>query len=131
MVANETVKVDVVLVCTGDGVELLGNAEIDGTFVFVDGNACPRLHFFNAVPINVPAEGSTATVLVSDREGDPITTLMTATGGSFADPSALSTTYTCDNANGNQTLTVTVGNGEPECEQSKTFDVTCPGTASV
>ncbi|MGB5313268.1 MAG: hypothetical protein WBN38_14465 [Polyangiales bacterium] len=128
VLANETVIVDVALICAGDGEELLGNAEINGTFVFVDGNACPRLHFFNAVPINVPAEGSAATVLVSDREGDPITTLMTATGGSFADPSAQSTTYTCDGAAGNQTLTVTVGNGEPACEQSKTFDVTCPGT---
>ena len=128
VLANETVSVDVVLVCTGDGEELLGNAEINGTFVFVDGNACPRLHFFNAVPINVPAEGSTATVLVSDREGDPIRTLMTATNGSFANPDAQSTTYTCGNATGNQTLTVTVGNREPECTQSKSFDVTCPGT---
>jgi len=53
---------------------------------------------------------------------------MTATNGSFANPDAQSTTYTCGNATGNQTLTVTVGNREPECEQSKSFDVTCPGT---
>ena len=129
VIANETVKVNVVLVCEGDGgEELLGNVDIDATFIFVDGNACPRLHFLNAVPDEVPPEGSKVTVLVSDKDGDILSTALSATDGSFADPSAQSTIYTCDNAAGAQTISVTVSDGDPSCDKSKSFDVTCPGT---
>ncbi|MGB5681846.1 MAG: hypothetical protein WBM47_08375, partial [Polyangiales bacterium] len=85
VLANETVQVNVVLLCDSDAEELLGNAEIDATFEFVEGNNCPRLHFLNAVPSTVPPEGSEVTVLVSDKDGDALTTALTATGGSFAD----------------------------------------------
>jgi len=127
VLANETVQVNVVLLCDSDAEELLGNAEIDATFEFVEGNNCPRLHFLNAVPSTVPPEGSEVTVLVSDKDGDALTTALTATGGSFADPSAQSTTYTCDGASGAQTISVTVSDGEAACDKSKSFEVTCPG----
>ena len=125
--ALEPTKVNVVLTCGGDGEELLGNVDIDATFEIIDGNNCPRLHFLNAVPNNVPPEGSEVTVLVSDADGDALTTALTATGGSFADPSAQSTTYTCDDANGAQTISVTVSDGDTACNKSKSFPVTCPG----
>ena len=127
VLANDTVQVNVVLLCDSDAEELLGNADIDATFEFVEGNNCPRLHFLNAVPSTVPPEGSEVTVLVSDKDGDALTTALTATGGSFADPSAQSTTYTCDGANGAQTIFVTVSDGEAACDKSKSFSVTCPG----
>jgi len=124
----EPTKVNVVLTCGGDGEELLGNVDIDATFEIIDGNRCPRLHFLNAVPIDVPAEGSQVTVLVSDADEDPLTTALTATpGGSFADPSAQLTTYFCDGAAGGQTISVTVSDGDVACDKSKSFDVTCPG----
>ena len=124
---NETVKVDLVLACTVDAEEALGNIDIDATFEIIDGNLCPRLHFLNAVPINVPSSGSEVTVLVSDGDGDALTTALTATGGSFADAAAQSTTYTCDGAAGGQTISVTVTDGDTACDKSKSFDVVCPG----
>jgi len=127
VIADETVSVNIVLTCVGDGIDPLGNVNISATFEEVEGNSCPRLHFLNAVPDEVPAEGSAVTVLVSDKNGDPLTTALTATGGSFADPAAQSTTYTCDNANGSQTISVTVSDGDVACDKSKSFEVTCPG----
>ena len=88
VVANQTVDANVVLQCGVTGEELLGNVNITGVFEFIVTNRCPRLHFLNAVPDEVPAEGSEVTVLVSDADGDTLTTALTATGGSFADPSA-------------------------------------------
>ena len=125
VVEGETVKVNMVLTCEVDGGDPLGNVNISATFEDVEGNNCPRLHFLNAVPDEVPAEGSAVTVLVSDRDGDVLTTALTATGGSFADPTAQSTTYTCDDASGNQTISVTVSDGEAACDKSQSFEVQC------
>ena len=125
VVVNETVKVNVVLTCDGDGVDPLGNVDIDATFETVAGNNCPRLHFLNAVPDEVPPEGSAVTVLVSDADGDTVTTALTATGGSFLDRFAQSTIYTCDNANGSQTISVTVSDGDAPCDKTKSFEVEC------
>ncbi len=127
VIADETVKVNVVLLCPGEGEDPLGNVEIDATFEIVEGNLCPRLNFFNAVPDEVPAEGSDVTVLASDPDGGMLSILLSATGGSYADPTAASTTYTCDGAAGTQTLSVTVSDGDAACDKSKSFDVTCPG----
>ncbi len=127
VVENETVKVNIVLACPGDGDDPLGNVDIDATFEIVEGNSCPRLHFLNVVPDEVPPEGSAVTVLVSDADGDTVSTMLTATGGSFGDPSALSTTYTCDDASGTQTVSVKASDGDTACDKDKSFDVTCPG----
>ena len=125
VLVDQTITVDVVLMCGGDGDDPLGNVNISATFEEVEGNNCPRLHFLNAVPDEVPAEGSAVTVLVSDKDGDVLTTALTATGGSFADPTALSTTYTCDDASGSQTMFVTVSDGEAACDKSQSFEVQC------
>jgi hypothetical protein len=127
VLVDETITVDVVLTCEGDGDDPLGNVNISATFEEVEGNSCPRLHFLNAVPDEVPAEGSAVTVLVSDKNGDVLTTALTATGGSFTDAAAQSTTYFCDSATGAQTISVTVTDGDAACDKSKSFDVTCPG----
>jgi len=127
VVEGETVKVNIVLACEGDGSDPLGNVEVDATFEEVEANNCPRLHLLNAVPDEVPAEGTAVSVLVSDKDGDVLTTALTATGGSFVDPASQSTTYTCDDATGTQTMFVTVSDGETACDKSTSFDVTCPG----
>ena len=137
-VSVEPVKVDVVLLCGDEGDDPLGNIDIDATFEIIDGNNCPRLHFLNAVPDEVPAEGSEVTVWVSDKDGDTLTTELTATGGKFeqassvltntADPVSVLTTYFCDGAAGARTISVTVTDGDAACgDKSKSFDVTCPG----
>ena len=131
VLANTTIEVAIVLLCDIDGVDPLGNVEIEARFELVDGNRCPRLNLFNAVPNDIPeGESSAVSVLASDPDGDPLTTALTATGGSFADPLP-ATTYTCDGANGAQTIFVTVSDGDMACNKSKSFAVTCPESTLV
>ena len=127
VVENETVKVNLVLTCQVGGVDPVGNVDIDVTFEVVEGNNCPRVHLLNVVPDEVPEGGSVVTVWVSDGDGDALTTILSATGGSFVDAMAQSTLYTCDDASGGQTVSVTVSDGDTACDHSKSFDVTCPG----
>jgi exo-beta-1,3-glucanase (GH17 family) len=131
LVDPPTVKVNIVLTCGEPGFDPLGNVDIDATFEFVEGNNCPRLHFLNAVPNKIPEGGASAvTLLVSDADGDPLTTALTATSGSFADPAALSTTYTCGSS-GTQTISVSVSDGVAACDKTKSFEVECGGASLI
>ena len=127
VIAGQTVKVDVVLMCGGAAEDPLGNVDIDGTFEEVSGNLCPRLHFLNVVSRSIP-EGGTGqvSVLTNDPDGGEPSVMLLATSGSFADPAAASTTYSCGAA-GTQTVSVTVGDGDAACDQTKSFDVLCFG----
>ncbi len=128
---NTTVKVDLVLVCLVDGNDPIGSLDIDATFEIVEGNLCPRLHFLNAVPSSISdGDSSEVTVLVSDADGDPLTTALTATSGSFEDPAAQSTTYTCGSG-GTQTIRVSVTDGDAACDKTKSFEVECGGPSVV
>lgn len=68
--------------------------------------------------INLSAVGS-------DEDGDPVAYLWTGTGGSIAEPSAASTTYTCGEA-GEQEITIAVSDDAFEfCIDDLTVPVTC------
>ncbi|MGB8330080.1 MAG: hypothetical protein WCE62_08115, partial [Polyangiales bacterium] len=61
----------------------------------------------------------------SDDEGDAIKYIWSATGGSIADSSAASTTYTCGEV-GDQTITIVVSDDDfVYCMDQWTFPVTC------
>ncbi|MEM7137946.1 MAG: hypothetical protein AAF500_15285 [Myxococcota bacterium] len=60
-----------------------------------------------------------------DHEGDPIEYMWSADSGSFADPTAQSTFYTCEET-GDHELTITVSDdGYDYCMDSWTVEVTC------
>ncbi len=62
-----------------------------------------------------------------DEEGDPITYVWTATGGSIADANAPETTYTCEEA-GQQSITILVTDNDVHCTMATwTVPVTCIG----
>ena len=62
-----------------------------------------------------------------DDEGDPIEYLWTGTGGSFADPTAQVTAYTCQQEGG-QSITITVSDDAFQfCTANWTVSVTCVG----
>ena len=127
VIENDTVKVNLVLVCTVGGTDPLGNVDIDATFEIIEGNLCPRLHFLGAIPSTIGDDGtSEITVLASDPDGDPVTTTLSATSGSFGDVNASNTVYTCDGA-GAQTISVTASDGDAACDKEKEVEVTCPG----
>ena len=63
--------------------------------------------------------------VAEDAEGDPIEYAWSADRGSFDDPSAAATTYTCE-ALGDDTVTITVSDdGFQHCNCNRSVDVRC------
>ncbi|MGB5696513.1 MAG: hypothetical protein WBM46_12725 [Polyangiales bacterium] len=99
----------------------LGGVRVNGKF-----NFCPNLPKVVVSPLQTSI-GNQIDVLAqaADVEGDPIAYRWTGTGGSFADPTASVTTFTCEQL-GEQTITITVSDdGFVYCDCSWTVDVTC------
>ncbi len=112
-------QVMVVLNCKPN--EQYGGVRVNGKF-----NFCADLMKVVVSPLQTSV-GNQIDVLAQavDLEGDPIEYLWTGTGGSFADPSAPETTYTCEEV-GDQTITITVSDdGFKYCDCSWTVDVRC------
>ena len=125
VIEGQTVKVTVQLDCGTTPEEPRGDIEIDGDFNIIDQNLCPLVNSTFVLPEGIAAGGDADVQIVAvDPNGDPLTFSWTATSGSFADPSAASTTYTCD-ANGPQTLTVVVSDGDASCDLSVQLSVVC------
>ena len=60
-----------------------------------------------------------------DQEGDPITFSWTGSGGSFADASAASTTYTCEEI-GDHEISISVTDNDEYCDMATwTIPITC------
>jgi len=98
-----------------------GGVRVNGKF-----NFCADLTMVVVSPLQTSV-GNQIDVMATavDVEGDPIEYRWTGTGGSFADPSAAVTTFTCEQV-GQQTITITVSDeGFDFCDCSWTTDVTC------
>jgi hypothetical protein len=128
IVAGEATSVSVTMLC-GD-VDQFGSVIVNGETSF-----CPIVSFFSVAPLQTSvgndlllrAEGTA-------RDGDPVLTTWTATGGSVADPNAAETTYTCQEI-GEQTLTLAVTDPETgldaeECGDVQVVTVNCVGGES-
>ena len=128
VVADMTTTVDVVLSCDDAGGDT-GSVQINGTF-----NICPRITAASFSPATQSVGGVIAiTSAATDRETPAaIAFAWTATDGTFSAPSASATNYTCATA-GEKTLTLSVtdGTGAAACTRSKTYTVTCTGSAPV
>jgi hypothetical protein len=86
-------------------------------------NFCPTVLGYSAAPLQIGAGGHIAVQASAfDSDSPTLTYLWTATSGSFADPSAGSTTFTCSPA-GTPTITFTAWDGR--CSATATFSVTC------
>jgi hypothetical protein len=113
--AGETTAIVVVLSCSGTvkiGIQLALRY-------------CPHLATYSAAPLTTSAGGTVAlhaTAVAYDADtGPPVWFQWSATSGSFSDPSAADTTYTC--AAGQQMLSVAVSNGS--CSDSVAIPVNC------
>ncbi len=99
----------------------LGGVRADGSL-----NVCAELVKAVVAPLETSV-GNQIDVfaIIADMEGDPIEYRWTGTGGTFADPSAPATTFTCQQL-GNQTITITASDdGFDYCTCDWTVDVTC------
>ncbi|MEM7437884.1 MAG: hypothetical protein AAF436_22240, partial [Myxococcota bacterium] len=99
----------------------LGGLRANGEF-----NVCADLIKVIASPLQTSlSNGLALSADTSDEEGDPVAYRWTGSGGSFADPSAPATTYSCE-AEGPQTIEVEVSDdGFDHCVDSWTIAVTC------
>jgi hypothetical protein len=101
--------------------ERLGAVRVNGTF-----NICAELTKAVVAPLQTSV-GNVITVRsqAEDAEGDAIEYSWTANSGTFADPSAAATFYTCEET-GNDQLTISVtDDGFEYCVDAWTVDITC------
>ena len=117
---GEVTEIEVMLNCKRP--ERLGSVRVNGEF-----NICPELVKMVVSPLRT-SMGNDIDLFsaAEDLEGDDIYYSWTGTGGSFDDPDAASTTYTCDDV-GDHFVKVTVTD-EPDsehCMSDWTVEVAC------
>jgi len=87
-------------------------------------NTCPVLTQASVSPMRVSVGGDVeVSAVATDIDGDDIVYLWTGSGGTFADPAAPSTTYTCEAA-GSQSITITVSDAG-SCSVTRSAQITC------
>jgi hypothetical protein len=122
--SHATTAVTVHLLCKVAGADS-GSISVNGSTTM-----CPNLDSVSVSPTSASV-GSSVAVAAAASVLDPTQTLTYAwtvnAGGSFAAPSAASTTFMC-NAAGTSTLTVTVSNGS--CSDTASATVTCTGATT-
>jgi hypothetical protein len=117
--AGASTQIDVILNCKAS--QQFGGVRVNGKL-----NICAELQKVVVAPLQT-ASGYALEVQAqaSDEEDDPIAYLWTATGGSFDDPNAAQTIFTCGDA-GEEAITIEVSDdGHEYCSDGWTIDVTC------
>ena len=127
IVEGQTVKANIVMSCPTTGEPAKGSVEIDGRFEELTVDICPIIHILNAIPrvITEPSGQSSLRVQVSDPDGGPVDTVLSASSGDIAAPNATRTTFTCAGP-GSVEVTVTAASGDPNCASSATTTLSCP-----
>lgn len=118
---DDATQVHVMLKCeTASQGGLAGLAALTGTCPYLTSVIVSPLQTSVGFDINVSSAAF-------DDESDPIEYLWTGTGGSFADPAAQVTTYTCEQE-GAQSVTITVSDDAfQSCTENWTVQITCVG----
>jgi hypothetical protein len=98
-----------------------GDVRVNGKF-----NICAELLKAIASPLQTSVGNDIdLSAVAEDADGDLVEFAWTESGGTIADPSAASTTYTCEEI-GDQTITVTVSDDDfQHCMDDWMFQVTC------
>ena len=128
IVEGATTNVPIVMTCSGSLVLPAGSAGISATF---QDNICPVINQINVVPQTI-AVGHDATVSINanDPEGGTLAYDWTSLAGTFADPAAASTVYTCTQAL-DHNVSITVSDGDSFCDQTRLLNVTCVPDACI
>lgn len=105
-----------------------------GGFGGGDPKSCPVISEFVASPSVVPSGATQSTisfdVVDPEMSPEPLQTRLSATTGTFDDPTARSTSYTCG-APGTAEITVKVTDGDPDCDAEQTIPIQCPSDIPV
>jgi len=114
--AGVATEVAVLLRCSGE--ERLGAVRVNGEF-----NICPELT--NAVVAPLQTSVGNVIDVRSEAEGDTIEYAWTTDSGTFANPSAAATFYTCEET-GDHQLTISITEkGSDACVDDWTVDIRC------
>ncbi|MGB9340797.1 MAG: hypothetical protein WCB63_16235, partial [Polyangiales bacterium] len=106
---GETTDVMVVLNCKLP--RRFGGVRVNGEF-----NICAELIKAVVSPLQTSVGNDIdVSAQAVDQEGDPITFSWTGSGGSFADPTASATTYTCEQV-GDHVITISVTDNDQYCD---------------
>ncbi len=95
-------------------------------------NVCPDISSLTAIPEVIP-EGETSAlvqVIAEDPDDNPerLVTRLTAEHGTFVDPYASQSVYTCDpEAGGEIAICAVASDGDETCDQKLCITVECPG----
>lgn len=121
-----TTNISLVLTCSISSTLPSGSVGIDATF---QDNICPVINQLNVVPQTI-AVGQTAQVSVNatDQEGATLQYTWSSLAGTFGDPTAASTVYTCEQAL-THNISINVSDGDTFCDQSRLLNVTCVADA--
>jgi hypothetical protein len=130
--AGGTVMVGVQLVC-GGGTFTQNNGSVIVNGTFINGNNCPGLTSWVASPLTTSVGGNidVAVTATDPDTADVLTYSWTSSAaGSFANPAAAMTQFTCGAA-GAQTLTIVVSDNHAPtpCTATMTFPITCINVA--
>jgi hypothetical protein len=122
IVEGVTTSLPIVATCSISSTLPSGTVGIDLTF---QDNICPVINQINVVPQTI-AVGQTAQVSINanDPEGATLTYDWTSLAGTFANPAAATTTYTCTQAL-DHNVSALVSDGDAFCNQSRLLNVTC------
>jgi hypothetical protein len=157
IVEDTSTKFDIVLVCSVSADLPEGGLRVDGTLDLIDGNYCPQLIWLGADPTVVAAAvpaitniqtysfdpdnqcGENCDPQTCDYSVNPpictpapdpglISTFFATSGvGTFADPNAFNTTYTCDPLfPGPTEICALASDGDIECDRTRCLTIVCP-----
>ncbi len=123
-----TTNVPIVMTCSVSSTLPAGTVGIDATF---QDNICPVINQINVVPQTI-AVGHDATVSINanDPEGGTLAYDWTSLAGTFADPAAATTIYTCTQAI-DHNISITASDGDSFCDQTRLLNVTCVPDACI
>ncbi|MGD8825343.1 MAG: hypothetical protein PVI24_10205 [Myxococcales bacterium] len=121
-----TTNINLTLTCSVSSDLPSGSVGVTATF---QDNICPVINQLNVVPQTI-AVGQTAQVSVNatDAEGATLQYTWDSLAGTFGDPTAASTTYTCTQAI-DHNISINVSDGDTFCDQSRLLNVTCVADA--
>jgi hypothetical protein len=121
--ANATTPVTVHLQCRKPG---NGSIIVNGTI-----NVCPTIDSIGAAPTSVAIGGTVSlTSAASDTDGIPSPVTYAWAEGTTSIASTANATYTCAAA-GTHTITLSVTDGDPGCEDHGTVTVNCGGAGGT
>ncbi len=135
VIANQTVKANVELLCPITGGDAVGNVDIDGRFSEIPVDVCPIIHFMTSVPAELLPDENEAIIQVraSDPDMGPgaLSIELSADRGELTVSNEPDSVLICPSAGGPVEVTAKVSDGSSKCDQEQSVTVFCPAQTGL